>query len=117
MQRGQVGKSIPDTPSITNSEDMMKITVFTSTQCHFCNEAVRVVEKTLEGLPFYEPLIEIVETAIEDEPDLIENLDILAVPTIFVSKSRIVGLPRTEDVEQLIHQELLRLGNTRSRRK
>jgi len=108
MQRGQVGKSIPDTSRMENSADPMKITVFTSAKCHFCTEAVRVVEKTLEGLPFYESLVEIVETAIEDSPDIIENLEILAVPTIFVSKSRIVGLPRTEDVEQLIHQELLR---------
>ena len=117
MQREQLGKSMPQLGSIPGQYDSMKITVFTSNKCHFCNEAVRVVEETLEGLPFYEPYVDVVEADIDKEPELTENLEILAVPTILVSRVRVIGLPRSEDIEQLIHQEMLALAGKRRKRR
>ncbi len=69
-----------------------------------------MVEEALESLPFYEPYVDVVETDIEEEPELTENLEILAVPTILVARARVIGLPRPEDIEQLIHQEMLALA-------
>jgi protein-disulfide isomerase len=113
LQRGHLSKNLPIVGDYGIASESVRITVFTSSHCSFCNEAIRVIEETLSGLPFYEPFVEVVQTAIEDQPELIENLDILAVPTIFVAKTRIIGLPRTEDVEQLIHQEMLSMASKR----
>jgi len=39
--------------------------------------------------------------------DRIESEDIIAVPTIMVGKSRIIGVPKLEDVRELIHGAML----------
>lgn len=114
MQHGQLTKGLTPMSDYRVPSKSVQITVFTSSHCSFCNEAIRIIEETLSELPFYKPFVEIVETAIEDKPQLIEDLGILSVPTICVSKARIIGLPRTEDIEQLIHQEMLSMASKRA---
>ncbi|MFW9800313.1 MAG: thioredoxin family protein [Candidatus Thorarchaeota archaeon] len=90
----------------SSDHDAIKINVFTSKQCAFCSIALQIVEEAVGRLDFYQPHIEVVETPVEKRPRLTERLQILAVPTIVVSESRIVGLPRIDELEQLIHQEM-----------
>jgi hypothetical protein len=68
---------------------------------------MEVVKEAVGRVPFYQPYIEIVESPVDAEPSFTERHQVLAVPTVFVAKSRIIGMPRVDDLEQLIHQEML----------
>ena len=48
--------------------------------------------------------IEVVETSVEEQPEVIESVDAIALPMILIGKSRLIGLPSPEDIEQLLHQ-------------
>ncbi|MHA2380199.1 MAG: glutaredoxin family protein [Candidatus Thorarchaeota archaeon] len=99
-------KALVEAGDTVNDFNSIKIKVFTSEQCAFCNIALQIVEEAVGRLDYYHPFIEVVETPVEDRPRLTEKLQILAVPTIVVSDSRIVGLPAADELEQLIHQEM-----------
>jgi hypothetical protein len=65
---------------------------------------VRQVSKNL----FYDELgVQIVELPVDEKPDLVKSLDIFAVPTIQIGRSRVVGLPRIEELENLMHEAVL----------
>jgi hypothetical protein len=51
--------------------------------------------------------VEVVETSVEEKPEVIEALNAIALPMIMVGKSRIIGLPSSKDIEQLLHQSML----------
>ena len=51
--------------------------------------------------------IEVVETSVEEQPEIIEALNAIALPMIMIGNSRIIGLPSSEDIEQLLHQSLM----------
>ena len=51
--------------------------------------------------------IEVVETSVDEQPELIEALNLVALPMIQVGNAQMIGLPTPEDVERLIHQTLL----------
>ncbi len=108
MQRSSIRhhKSLVEASDTTYNPEPIKIKVFTSKQCAFCNIALQIVEEAVGRLDYYHPFIEVVETPVENRPRLTERLQILAVPTIVVSDSRIVGLPHADELEQLIHQEM-----------
>ena len=86
----------------------LKINVYTSGHCSFCNETLAIVHSVVDKLNYLEKPVEIVETNIEDKPHLVEEMDILALPIVQIGHLRIVGLPCTEDVEMLIHETILR---------
>ena len=108
MQRGSLRhhKSLVDSSDTSNGLNSIKVKVFTSEQCAFCNIALQIVEEAVGRMDYYHPFIEVVETPVDKRPRLTEKLQILAVPTIVVSDSRIVGLPSADELEQLIHQEM-----------
>ena len=51
--------------------------------------------------------IEVIETSVEEQPDIVEALSVIAVPMILIGNSKIIGLPQTEDIELLLHQTIL----------
>ena len=85
----------------------IKITVFTSEHCGFCDHAMELVKEATRDLSYGANAFEVVESRIEQHLDRIESEDIIAVPTIMVGKSRIIGVPKLEDVRELIHGAML----------
>ena len=85
----------------------IKITVFTSEHCGFCDHAMELVKEATRDLSYGADIFEVVESRIEQHLDQIESMDIIAVPTIMVGKSRIIGVPKLEDVRELIHGAML----------
>ena len=89
------------------SRNAIKITVFTSEHCGFCDHAMELVKEATRDLSYGADIFEVVESRIEQHLDRIESEDIIAVPTIMVGKSRIIGVPKLEDVRDLIHGAML----------
>ena len=85
----------------------LRINIYTSQHCAFCNDALEVVHSTVDKISYIGKHVQVVETAIDDKPSLVEDLDILALPMIQIGHLRIIGLPRSEDIEQLIHETIL----------
>jgi len=99
-----------DNLQIDESEDRrnaIKITVFTSDHCGFCSHAMELVKEATRDLSYGTDIFEVVESRIETHLDGIESESIIAVPTIMIGKSRIIGIPKLEDVRELIHGAML----------
>jgi glutaredoxin len=85
----------------------LKINVFTSSSCSFCSEALEKARDVALKFQNFDMPVEVVETSVEDKPDVVEALSVIAVPMIMIGKSKIIGLPQTEDIELLLHQNAL----------
>ncbi|MHA1925238.1 MAG: glutaredoxin family protein [Candidatus Thorarchaeota archaeon] len=107
MRRNSLSRHTSLSQETGATQNPITITLFTSDTCAFCDEAREVVKEAVERVPFYQPYIEVVETPVDKKPAMTERHQVLAVPTVFVAKSRIIGMPRVDDLEQLIHQEML----------
>ncbi|MFW9966607.1 MAG: glutaredoxin family protein [Candidatus Thorarchaeota archaeon] len=107
MHRNSITQNTSLSPEDNIKQNPVRITIFTSDTCVFCNEAMEAVKEAVRRVPFYQPYIEIVESPVDRQPTISENYQVLAVPTVFVANTRIVGMPRVDDLEQLIHQEML----------
>jgi len=68
---------------------------------------MELVKEATRDLSYGADIFEVVESRIEQHLDRIESEDIIAVPTIMVGKSRIIGVPKLEDVRELIHGAML----------
>ncbi len=90
-----------------NESDSVKINVFTSNSCTFCNEALSAAREAARKLRRFNLPIEVVETSVEEKPELVESLNVVALPMILIGKSQIIGLPKSEDIELLLHQAVL----------
>ncbi len=93
--------------SFFNGSDSMKINVFTSSSCTFCHEALEAAHEAAGKFNQLNLSIEVVETSVEEEPEIVEALNIIALPMILIGKSQIIGLPRSEDIEQVLHYTVL----------
>ncbi len=107
MQRNPLDRQTSLPVEANERREPIRITIFTSDTCLFCNQAREIVKEAVERVPFYQPYIEVVESPVDKKPALTERHQVLAVPTVFVANSRIIGMPRVDDLEQLIHQEML----------
>lgn len=107
MHRNSLGRHTSLSQEAEPTQNPIRITLFTSDTCAFCDEAREVVKEAVKRVPFYQPYIEVVESPVDKKPAMTERHQVLAVPTVFVAKSRIIGMPRVDDLEQLIHQEML----------
>jgi hypothetical protein len=85
----------------------IEINVFTGKECAFCVEAMQHVQDAVEKVDCYDKALEIVERSVDDDPELAKVLDILALPVVMVGRLRVIGIPQTEDVEELIHWAML----------
>ncbi len=90
-----------------DESNSVKINVFTSNSCTFCSEALQAAREAATKLRRFNLPIEVVETSVEEEPELVEFLNVVALPMILIGKSQIIGLPTTEDIELLLHQAVL----------
>lgn len=93
--------------SFFNGSDSLKINVFTSSSCTFCNEALEAAREAAGKFNQLNLPIEVVETSVEEQPEVIEALNIIALPMILIGNSQIIGLPRSEDIEQVLHHTVL----------
>ena len=81
----------------------IRVTVFTSGTCPFCDIALELVRIVARDMARHERLVTVVEYNVDDDPEIVEALDIVALPTILVGGSKIIGLPNADEVEDLIH--------------
>jgi len=85
----------------------MRIDVFTSKHCSFCDEALNIVRSAAGRITYLEHPVNVVETSVDKHPELIEAYNLVALPLIQVGRSQIIGLPNLEDVERLIHDTII----------
>lgn len=90
-----------------SGSESLKVNVFTSSNCTFCQEALDAAQEVAEKFNHLNLPVEVVETAVEENPEIIEAYNAIALPMILVGSSQIIGLPRNEDIEFLIHQMML----------
>lgn len=90
-----------------NESESLKINVFTSPSCTFCNEALEAAREAASKFHQLSLTIEVIETSVEEQPELVEALNVIALPMILIGNSQIIGLPRAEDIELLLHQTVL----------
>ena len=83
------------------------VSVFTSGGCIFCKEALAMVREAARNLTYDQLGVEVIERPVDEKPDLMESLHIVAVPTIQIGRTRVVGLPRYEELENLLHEAVL----------
>ena len=91
----------------TCTSESLKVNVFTSPNCSFCNEALDAAYEVADKFNHLQLPVEVIETSVEERPEIIEHFNAIALPMIVVGNSRIIGLPRNEDIENLIHQIML----------
>ena len=106
IQRNQLEIKTHSDTFFSESESL-KVNVFTSSNCTFCNEALDAARVAAEKFALLNLNVEVIETSVEDRPEIIEALNAIALPMIIVGNSRIIGLPQSEDIELLIHQQML----------
>lgn len=92
---------------ISKESDSLRIDVFTSEYCSFCEEALKIARTAAGRIDYLGRSIEVVETSVDDQPALIEALNLVALPMIQVGKSQMIGLPCQEDIERLVNETAL----------
>ncbi|MFX1482095.1 MAG: thioredoxin family protein [Promethearchaeota archaeon] len=85
----------------------LKVNVFTSSSCPFCSETLATIYQVVEKFANQDIPVEVVETSVEDNPEIVEEQNAIALPMIVVGNSKLIGLPRSEDIELLIHRTML----------
>ena len=85
----------------------MRIDIFTSKHCSFCNEALEIVRSAVGNAAFLKHPVNVVETSVDNHPELIEAFNLVALPLIQIGRSQIIGLPNLKDVERLIHNTII----------
>jgi thiol-disulfide isomerase/thioredoxin len=100
-------KTLPEMESFYSGSESLKVNVFTSSNCAFCQDALDTARQVAEKFNHLNLPVEVVETAVEENPEIIEAYNAIALPMILVGGAQIIGLPRDEDIEFLIHQMML----------
>ena len=100
-------RAIRDLGLVPVETENIRIDVFTSEYCSFCENALEIARTAAGKLACIGSAIEIVETSVDEQPELIETLNLVALPLIQIGKSQIIGLPDQEDIERIIHEKLL----------
>ncbi len=93
--------------TVVDESESLKINVFTSSSCTFCNEALEAAREVAQKFKTLHLPIEVIETPVEEKPELVEALNVIALPVILIGKSQIIGLPQPGDIELLLHQSVL----------
>ncbi|MHA1948459.1 MAG: thioredoxin family protein [Candidatus Thorarchaeota archaeon] len=97
----------PSLDAFHSESASLKINVFTSSSCTFCQEALDAAREVAEKFNSLNLPVDVVETSVEEQPNIIEEYNAIALPMVLVGSSQIIGLPRTEDIEFMIHQLML----------
>lgn len=100
-------RAFRDLGLVPTESDNIRIDVFTSEYCSFCENALEIARTAAGRLDYIGSAIEVVETSVDEQPELIEALNLVALPLIQIGRSQIIGLPNQEDIERLIHEKIL----------
>lgn len=92
---------------VSEESESLRIDVFTSEYCSFCEEALEVARSAAGRITYLGSPVEVVETSVDDQPALIEALNLVALPLIQVGRAQLIGLPCQEDIERLVHETVL----------
>jgi len=57
MHRNSITQNTSLSPEDSIKQDPIRITIFTSDTCVFCNEAKEAVKEAVRRVPFYQPYI------------------------------------------------------------
>lgn len=106
MQRNQLEVQ-PQLDAFYSESASLKVNVFTSSSCTFCQEALDAAREVAEKFNLLNLPVEVIETSVEERPEIIEAYNAIALPMILIGSSQIIGLPRTEDIEFMINQMML----------
>ncbi len=108
QQRTSINYDVHQKQILTEDESKpLRIEVYTSEYCAFCDDAVEVAKSAACKLAYLTNHLEVKETAVDDNPGLIEELNIIALPMIQVGQARVIGIPSLEDIERLVHESVL----------
>ena len=91
----------------TSSHKKIKVTILTSKKCFFCKEAVNHAREAADNLSKFNYDLEIVESSIDDDPSIIEELNILGLPLTIIGRTQFLGIPNVSDIEEMVHKVLL----------
>ncbi|RLI58222.1 MAG: hypothetical protein DRO87_05280 [Candidatus Thorarchaeota archaeon] len=98
---------LEETAMVAAGSDPLRIDVFTSDSCMFCDDALDVARTAAQRLRLFSERVKVVEIDVKKKPWLIEKLDIVALPMTMIGNTRIIGLPTVQDIEHLAHRALL----------
>ena len=88
----------------TSKLKKVKITILTSKNCFFCHEAVNQARTAADNLSKFNYELEIVESSIDDNPSIIEEMNVLGLPLTIIGEIKFLGIPIASDIEQMVHQ-------------
>jgi hypothetical protein len=83
------------------------VTVYTSDNCAFCEPAIDVVKQAIADLSAIGCTPQLRISRIEQMKPINDYSEISAIPTIAVGRYQIIGLPRVEEVEHLLHRVIM----------
>ena len=63
---------------ISEESDSLRIDVFTSEYCSFCEKALEIARSAAGRINYLGSPIEVVETSVDDQPALIEEMNLVA---------------------------------------
>ncbi len=86
------------------------VTVYTSNQCLFCEQALHAARQAAKRTSIDGLRLHVIEVNIDESPDILEEKRIMALPTTIIGETRIIGIPREDELEQHIHKAIMDLG-------
>ena len=57
--------------------ESLKVNVFTSSNCTFCNEALDAAHEAVEKFAFSDIPVKVIETSVEENPEIIYSKEII----------------------------------------
>lgn len=84
-------------------KDPVTVTIYTSDECAFCEPAIDTVKKAIDEVSTIGCRPHVIVSRVDPDQPSLNDRDILALPTIAIGRYQLVGLPRVEEVEHLIH--------------
>lgn len=83
--------------------DQVTVTIYTSDECAFCEPAIDTVKKAIDEVSSIGCRPHVIVSRVDPKQPSLNDSNILALPTIAIGRYQLVGLPRVEEVEHLIH--------------
>ena len=83
------------------------VTVYTSDHCAFCETAIDVVKQAIADLSLIGCTPQLRISRVDSVKPIRDDSHISTIPTIAAGRYQIVGLPRVEEVEHLLHRAFM----------
>ncbi|MDF1539948.1 MAG: hypothetical protein P1Q69_13710 [Candidatus Thorarchaeota archaeon] len=89
-----------------SDEANLTIQIFTSKRCTFSKVAIGQAQDVVARLNYKNRSIRVVESPVDDNPSLLEDLKIVALPMTVVNDYYLVGVPSSGELESIIRNIL-----------